>query len=417
MFNLPGADYVAIKKLELYLIENAGPDALLQLTVYRFNDRVTARALFYAARRGVHVEVLLDGGESHLDCHGDPTCVNPSFTILKKLNKINATDPQTWFRTCDGLGPQSPDVPSSSGDGCIGQDLNHNKILLSSDESDLNRQSASDVVFQSSSNNTINQYHHALNNALIVAERPTVYQDYEGYFQQLVAASSSTAPTASMRFTAKTGTHIDTTTLPSHDIATWSFPRSPSTDPVADVLGNVRTARHCANAVGGASGPSHTEVHAAISDVNGRPLLMKRLTSLEAAGCRVEVIYASMGSADHHTLAAAGVALHEVCTVLKKNDPRYDAEQYVHSKYILVAGSDRTLGANRRIVYTGSENWTNRALSAADNRMMRYVEPADVPAVKPKNSPLYDTYAANFKALEQISAANKEKKSCAAATI
>jgi hypothetical protein len=68
----------------------------------------------------------------------------------------------------------------------------------------------------------------------------------------------------------------------------------------------------------------------------------------------------------------------------------------LHSKYVLVGGMEKRLGANRRVVYTGSENLDNNALQNTDDRLERYVEPAG-------NSPIFDAYFNNFLHLISLS--------------
>jgi hypothetical protein len=368
------------------------------------------------ARNGVQVEVLLDGGVPSNGCGSDPNCINPAYTELQKLNTEYYGGPgsPTWLRTCAGIGPSNPWTPVGIGRGCIGQDLNHNKFLLLSYVPELG-ENTQDVVFQTSSNNTPSQYRHALNNAVVIANRPTVYDDYLRYFQQLTLNSTSSAQTSSQWFNPFTGNHLDTTTLAEHDIATWMFPRASTDDPVANVLSDVSTAHRCANPIGSATGPSHTHIKAAIADVKGRGSLMRQLAALRQAGCRVDIVYATMTPRDKHILRHSGVALHAVCTVPDHQANPSEVSQYVHSKYLLVEGTDTTLGRNRRIVYTGSENWTNKSLTGSDNLMMRYVEPANDKPPHAVNSPLFDHYDRNFHALELISAANKEKAHCTAA--
>jgi hypothetical protein len=418
-FNLPNSIfYPDIRKLETSMIEQAPPGSLLQLSAYRFTDVALAHRLVEAARDGVQVQVLLDGGVRTNGCGRVAACINPAFARLAKLNEdLGATGApgDDWMRTCDGIGPSSPSTPVGTGRGCIGQDLNHNKFLLLSDVPYLNHQDARDVVFQTSSNNTPTQYRHALNNALIIANRPTVYEDYQRYFEQLAFDSTSDASTSSRWFTPVSGTHIDTLTLRDHYIATWSFPRAPDDDPVANALANVSTSHRCTNRIGSATGPKHTQIKAAVADIKGRLTLMKRLALLQESGCHVTVVYATMTPRDKRILRRSGAALDAVCTVPNKRKNPHEVNQYVHSKYLLVEGTDNVLGRNRRIVYTGSENWTNKSLSGSDNRMMRYVEPANVRAPHAVNSPLFDHYDANFHALQLISAANKEKAHCAAA--
>jgi phosphatidylserine/phosphatidylglycerophosphate/cardiolipin synthase-like enzyme len=414
-FNLPNsAFYPDIRKLEMSLIEDAPDGSAIELSAYRFTDVALARKLVRDARNGVQVEVLLDGGVPANGCAGASNCVNPAYTVLQKLNSSYGPGSPTWLRTCAGIGPSNPWTQVGIGRGCIGQDLNHNKFLLLSDVPYLG-QEAHDVVFQTSSNNTPSQYRHALNNAVVIANRPPVYQDYLRYFQQLTLNSTSNAETSSQWFNPFTGNHLDTTTLADHDIATWSFPRPPGDDPVANVLGDVSTANRCANRIGTATGPKHTKIKAAIADIKGRGPLIRQLATLQESGCRVVVAFATITPRDKHLLRRSGAQLDEVCTIPDRQKYPNDVNQYVHSKYLLVEGTDNNLGRNRRIVYTGSENWTNKSLSGSDNLMMRYVEPANGTRPHAVNSPLFDHYDRNFRALQLISAANKEKAHCAAA--
>jgi hypothetical protein len=57
---------------------------------------------------------------------------------------------------------------------------------------------------------------------------------------------------------------------------------------------------------------------------------------------------------------------------------------------------DKRLGANRRIVYTGSDNLDNKALTNTDDRLERYVEPA-------ADSPIFNAYLDNFTHLLSLS--------------
>jgi phosphatidylserine/phosphatidylglycerophosphate/cardiolipin synthase-like enzyme len=131
-----------------------------------------------------------------------------------------------------------------------------------------------------------------------------------------------------------------------------------------------------------------------MSRINGRAAVMRRLAELNRAGCNVQIAFAEIGPHDHAILADAGIGLHRVCLAVPSD--LHTVTDYLHSKYLLVAGNDRELGPNRRIVYTGSDNLGKTALSHTDDRLERYVEAAGT-------SPIFDAYLANFRQLMALS--------------
>jgi hypothetical protein len=384
----------AIEAAESYVINHASAGSLLVTSLFRMDAQRFALNLVNAARRGVHVEVLLNGGNG---CTRHSGCPHAPVQQLLALNRLN--DPQTWLRTCDGGTPADREVATSAGRGCIGQALNHNKFLAVSSTL-LGGDPVSSLVLQTSTNNVSSQYRHAWNDAMLLNGSRAVYLDYLRYFRMMTRAAGRTAATKAPYFTPRTGTAVDTSTIAQNDIETWSFPTAPSDDPVAGALHRIRTAHRCANPVTeGASGPSRTHVYAAVAFVGGRPLLMKELVTLQDSGCDVQLIYTTISRHDRKELTAAGVQLFQACT--PADTENNETSQYLHSKFFLVDGSDTTVGANRRLVYTGSENWNDQSLSKADNRMLRYVEPAE-PATAgstTSSSSVFDAYLARWQQL------------------
>jgi phosphatidylserine/phosphatidylglycerophosphate/cardiolipin synthase-like enzyme len=369
-------------------------------SVFRLTTLAFIERLLNAASRGVHVEVLLNGGNR---CVRKAGCPSTAVKLLARLNRMS--DPRSWLRTCDGGTPANHEVATSNGDGCIGQTLDHNKFFAFSATSLTEGGTPEPLVLQTSTNNTTSQYRHAWNDALLLGGQSAVYQDYLRYFRDMVHAASSSAPTRAMYFTRRSGTTVDTTTVARRDIETWSFPRAPSDDPVADVLHRVPTARRCANRVApGDAGPGRSHVYAAVAYINGRPLLIRQLVRLQESGCVVQVIYTTISPQDRSELTAAGVQLYQACTPADSQDD--ETRQYLHSKFFLVDGSDTSVGSNRRLVYTGSENWNSQSLSSADNRMMRYVEPATPKASTSTSSPLFDDYMSRWQELQAAVEAN-----------
>jgi phosphatidylserine/phosphatidylglycerophosphate/cardiolipin synthase-like enzyme len=398
-FDYPGGDnpYVSIHADESGVIESTQPGSLLVVSVFRISDTALAQELLDAADRGVHVEVLLNGGNG---CVRGGGCRTVPVTLLKKLNHLTPSDPLSWLRTCDGGTPVNGDVTTSSGRGCIGQGLDHNKFIAASSVSLPGAGPPSTMVVQTSTNNTTGQYDHAWNDAMLLYGQPALYRDYLRYFRQMVTASTSKAPTSTVTFTPRRGTRIDTTTIGEHDIETWSFPRRPADDPVAQVLARIPTAHRCRNTVStGATGPAQTQIYAAVAFISGRPLLMRQLLTLQDAGCSVQIIYATISAHDRQQLISSGVQLYQACTPADTADNQ--TAEFLHSKFFLVNGSDTTVGHNRRIVYTGSENWNDQSLTNADNRMLRYVDTSqqDLPGPITADSGIYAYYLARWAAI------------------
>jgi phosphatidylserine/phosphatidylglycerophosphate/cardiolipin synthase-like enzyme len=140
-----------------------------------------------------------------------------------------------------------------------------------------------------------------------------------------------------------------------------------------------------------------------MSRINGRTAVMRRLAALRHSGCNVEVAYADIGAGDRRILARAGVGLHRVCLAPVGGAPTIS--EYLHSKYLLVAGTDTRLGPNRRIVYTGSANLDDQALTRTDDRLERYVEPGG-------HSPVFDAYFSNFVHLMRLSQGHQSSARC-----
>jgi hypothetical protein len=388
IFNLidgTGTEEHAIVDVESVLATNAVKGSVVQFAQYDVTDMRFAQGLVEGATSGAHVQIIVDGSARTFDCHGKPGCVNPAFTELEQLNQIHARDPLTWLKTCNGIGPgQSTPVPGA-GNGCVGQELEHNKFAIAAD-SNIEGLPFTDGVLQTSSNATYVQGGKEFNNALLLLNQPRVYADYEQYFQLLNSAADAKAPTTGRAFNDTTGHAVDTTTIATHDIATWTFPRALNDDPVPALLNRVHTQARCTNPTGTAPGPKRTHIDVAMDAISGRPRIVDALARLSNAGCRVTVIYASISRPDLHTLTTSKVAVHQLCLPLAGSPPRVEI---VHDKYFLISGSATKTGANRRITYTGSENWTNSGLTRADDRLIRYVEPAGA-------SHIYFDYLKNF---------------------
>jgi phosphatidylserine/phosphatidylglycerophosphate/cardiolipin synthase-like enzyme len=396
-----GSDWKVIWRAENAIAADATDpnftNDLLQLSMFRISDTGIAQFLVDDANAGVTVQVLLNGAAETDGCHHAAGCINPAFQVLEQLNTIDhqAGRSGTWLKTCAGYGPDHPTPLAGSGNGCLGQLLNHNKFMLASQDivgGQMTETPIRDEVLQTSSNDTKNQYKDAFNNALIIANRPAIYHDYQRYFARLAAAYRSTRPTGRQRFTARTGTHIDEATLANHDLETQSYPQRAGNDPFLTALQSVSTAHRCANPSAEPTSPADTTISLGMFDIRGRSATLHELADLADAGCHVHIVYTAISRAAYRTLHQPRVRLQQLCTT---QTTHHQSRYYIHSKYLLIAGTTHDLGRDRRILYTGSENLTSGSLTDADNRDIRYVESAS-------DAPIYTAYHDNFQQMNSL---------------
>jgi hypothetical protein len=383
--------------------------SLVQVSLYRITDNLLAESLVNDASNGATVQVLLDGSAQTRGCHGEAGCVNHTFQILEQLNTINQQPGRsgTWLKTCAGYGPGHPTPIAGAGNGCLGQTLNHNKFILASQtllQHHTGPISIKDVVFQTSSNDDDDQYYEAFNNALIIADRPAVYHDYQRYFDREAAAYRSTQRRTSQVFTDRTGTATDDWTLANHDIETLSYPRAPDDDPLQTALQSVSTRDHCANQATTPGSPARTTIDLGMFEVDGPKSTLAELAHLASAGCPVHIVYTNISHTAYRILHRHNISLQQLCTTATSYNPNLKeapSRYFVHSKYLLIVGTTRPLGRNRRIVITGSDNLGTGSLTHADNRDIRYVEPA-------RKAPVFTAYQSNFQQMRQLGAHKPE---------
>jgi hypothetical protein len=392
-FNDPQSAPRAIRQQENRIIRSTyrgRPRPTIAATFYHLSDVRFADRLVKAARRGVSVRILLDGSTRTLGCpQGHPRCVNPAFTALSRINAIGSASTD-WVRTCDGSGRAHPHRRRGHGYGCIGQDRNHNKFILVTDSRYLGG-TPTDLALQTSSNNTAGSYAKAFNNTLIFVNQPAVFDDYSRYFARLAKSFNATRRPPVAKFERHYGFSDDSSA--DQQVATWTFPRIAGEDPLATNLAAVQ-GDSCQS--GSSQGdPEFGHVDIAMYRVNQRPQVVDQLRRLVDLGCTVDIVYAEIGRSVRNTLAADGVGLQRLCLATPSRPTRVAA--YLHSKYVLVAGDVEGLGSDARIVYAGSGNLDNEALTKTDDRILRYVEPGGA-------SPVFNGYAANFQHLQSVSA-------------
>jgi len=308
----------AIEDLLLALIDRAVPGSRIRLAVYHFTRGRVTSALQRAYRRGVDVRVLLDGQvRALLDDPDNGSDVTEASALILALGRSRVT------------------LCRAPGGACLGTGIMHHKTFLFSDVGGGSR----NVVVQASHNLTTGQ-NHRHNNAVVIRGDSALFAAYERTFEQqrrdvvqldYYRASAGNFPTRA-----------------------YFFPR-PSGDTAVSVIDNVS----CADS-------GRIRVAMAFF-TNARLEVARALARRQRAGCSVEAVIGDdtirVGRTVLRTLRDAGVRV----TLY----PRRAGTWGLHSKYLLIDARYNGSTAARRLVFTGSHNWTGAALRENDETMLR----------------------------------------------
>jgi hypothetical protein len=318
----------------------------IRVSLYGFGREAPAVALLEAQARGVDVGVIMDGTNE-----GPPATV--ALTTLR-----------------NGLSPQKPGLPANklrlcrSGPNndkgsCLGVDKNHSKFYLFSATND----GSTNIVVQSSANLIWSQLAQ-FNNLVIARGDAALYDGYLAYWKD----QNTDAPSANY-YESPHGSVVGT--LP---ILAYFFPRA-SGDTILSVLGNVQCTGN----------KSLRIVMAFFSD--GRLAVAKKLAQMAAGNllglktekatlpqCKVEAILRAEPDTSPNVVDAleeGGVTVRVI--------GESETQSTVHSKYMLI-DSDYDVGNGakpRKLVFTGSHNYTYGALRLNDEQLIR-VEDAGI---------------------------------------
>jgi phosphatidylserine/phosphatidylglycerophosphate/cardiolipin synthase-like enzyme len=352
-FNDPGGDTAAQNRIRdhiIGLINQAESGSTITVSMYNFTDNETSAALVAAKARGVGIRVLLD--HTTLATSG-----NEYAALADKLGTDRTKS--SWVYACPaGRGCLGARKLPSDPDGAI----NHNKFFLFSATG-----GAKNVVVQSSANLTGVQRTDLFNNAVTIVDSG-LYDIYRAYFADLL--SYGTAPTGLDHYykTPATGAY-KTYFFPRKEAAGTSYDADASTDTIKLILDNV-------------SCTSGTKVRMAANLFTRREVATK-LVALKNAGCGVYLAYdgtpGSMG-AGVESILSGKLTQRVQCY---EDRGANAAKAGLHSKYLMVEGTYDGV-AGRKLVWTGSHNYSYPALRANDETLLKI----DVPA-------LYDQYRAN----------------------
>jgi len=370
VFNNPtgtAADKALLQNSIVDLISTAAVGSRIRMAMYYADDATIPNALIAAHQRGVDVQVIFDGRET-------TEALWPSLTAELGTSLSAAS----WALACP------------SGRGCIGNRLigdvdsiNHNKFFLFSSTG-----GAADVIVQSSANlHTGRDGLGGWNNALVLVGNTAAYDYYDGYFDDLKTRVVN-------------NNYYDTRTpLQAGSAKIFFYPRqeqsgtnpyqNPAEDTIYTILSNVDCFGN--TTVGTQDGTHRTIIRVAMS-IFSRDYLAQKLWDLDAAGCYVEVVEtyhpgSSLEvSAMKKLLADAGGYNGPVVRYYCDTD-----SIWIHSKYFEVEGVyyDKP---DRKIVWTGSHNWSTNSLRQSDEAILQL-----------ENGAVFDAYTANFRQIRDSS--------------
>lgn len=310
------------------LIRGAPRGSYIQSSVFHFNSGSLAGELVRARRRGVNVQLVLDSDSMRY----------PVYRVLRRGLGANMRS-RSWLTVCGrGRGCIAPGAPGRPG-------INHNKYILFSRTSGHRN-----VVLQTSANMTGTAERGQWNNAVSLAD-PTIYAGYLQYFWDQARQRSN----PDYRRMVVSGHY-----------AVQFFPRVRD-DPVLAALNAVACTRG-------------TRVRTVVGYLTWMPVV-QRLRALAAAGCSVEIVTSGISVSAARELTRPGPAGR---VPLVRYTPEVRRAVVAHSKYLTIEGG--YMGKQRRVVFTGSVNFTTPGFRRNDEALLTVAD----------NAGIHQAYARNF---------------------
>jgi hypothetical protein len=364
----------AIVNRVISLIDGAAAGSRIRVAMFYADDPAIPTALVAAKDRGVSVQVIFD---SRMADTGESAGIRAVWSqLVSGLGTSKSAS--SWVMACP------------AGRGCVGSlklsnvtAINHNKFFLFS-----NTGGTPDVVVQSSANlHNGRDGTKGYNNALILTGHNAIFSAYEGYFGDMAALRTN-------------NNYYDTGRAPVTDgnAKAHFFPRSSAADnqyrdPSEDTMYTVLDHIDCFGNTTVGTTDNHRTIIRVNQHIFSRPYLAEKLVDLDAAGCYVEVVqnYAPDGDPDKVSLAEESLRdlLARTSSAYNGVVVRYYCDSdpvWTHSKYLLVEG--KYYGeADRRIVWTGSANWSTNSLRQSDETVLQL-----------EDSAVFAQYLADFRA-------------------
>ncbi|RSN16768.1 hypothetical protein DMC63_22145 [Streptomyces sp. WAC 05977] len=335
-FNTPGGGQI-VEYLEK-LIRGAPENSTIKTAQFLLRDKPITEALAGAAERGVHVQVLVDGG----------TTDHPNYQDLKKrLEKTG--DKSSWAKNC------------KADRGCNGGNVMHNKFFLFDRTLD-----ASTVVATGSANfseNTTggkggwNSYYTDVGNAALFAR----YNDYFGDLRRVADGG-----------TANPGYYEANPPVITGNTKSYFYPRLK--DAGNDTVENTLKEVGCS--------AEKSKIRIGVWSLT-RMKIIERLRVLAARGCTVDIVALRMTAGS--------------CEALMKGQPdrvrlrgfKKGNEAGIHEKNMMIEGD--YLKPGTKVVFTGSQNFNNPSLHENDENVIRVLDDDGV----------YRSFVRNFEQVAQ----------------
>ncbi len=293
----------------IQLIDSAVPGSRIRVAMYSFTRTGPADALVRAAGRGVDVRILLDGGADG---------VGSEVGTLRT-----------------GLGAANVHLCDAPGTACVGSGIMHHKTFLFSALDD----GSTNVVAQASHNLTTTQLT-MHNNAVIIRGDALLFAAYERTWNDLWADLEN--PDYYRIDDGALGTRV------------YFYPRATGGDTSVSILNNITC-----------DGTARIRVAMAFF-TDARSDVATALAARAREGCDVRVVAGDdsipLGATVASTLTAGGVDL-----VRYPNRSGWS----LHSKYLLIDAVYAGSTGHRRLVFTGSHNWTGPSLTSNDETQLR----------------------------------------------
>lgn len=340
LFNYPvsGVPDLALSNALVSLIDDTPSGEVISLSYFVVQpDHPVIAALLRAYSRGVLVRVVLDSGDG------------------QKAKKNAAVD-AAYARLAEMLG--APSFARQCNRSCITAEklsINHNKFATFSRTSD-----AQHVVFQGTGNlRADGSGDSAYNAAVIIRGDQVTYDQYVGYFEDLVTE----------RRVSRDNYHAYRQPITSGPTTAHFFPRTDKVDPLE---ASLQTTNCLAQ-------PTTVRVMAPFFS---RKKIRNTLRDMAYAGCTVQVLVRQ------ETITRDFCDKLDPSKVHVKIAPAPTRDRVsIHAKYVLVDGSYGG-GLDQRITWMGSHNLTDNALERNDETFVQFTD-----------ATVADAFSANFERL------------------
>ncbi|MFE9886466.1 phospholipase D-like domain-containing protein [Streptomyces scopuliridis] len=331
------------------LVDGSAAGSSITLSLYTFTDDSVRRALIAAKERGVAVRAILDHKS-----HETVTAGGEYENLAAGLGTDRARP--SWVMSC-------PPTRSCVGNRTIGsRAINHNKFFLFSRTGGVEK-----VVVQTSANMTGTQRTDLFNNAVTIAD-PGLYDNYAAYFSDQLTYGASGAGLATYYRTPSSATDpaYKTYFFPRRETSGTDYRKDPATDTVKLLLDKVAC-----------SSTRHSEVRMA-ANLFYRDQIASKLVAMKNAGCLVYL--AGDGNPNGGGVGVPSLGKTVTSIVSGKLTQRVECWEDpptsgapkigLHSKYVLVKGTYDGV-ANKKIVWTGSHNYSWQALRSNDETLLK----------------------------------------------